>query len=416
MIWLEPFAERATQCWGCVIFDNLFNVVSIAGAAMYTYVAWIAIVLLAGFIAFYTAHSVWQNMYGDKPDPTYEKFRGVLINATVVLALLATGTFFPRMITSITIEPVANIVLAYSHAMLNTTQAAVEMRVPYLEDAIQLSPDGFFRPELRDTIVGLMQASTMQFQNMIIMGLYIMDSAFSWQHIGSIGAIVRHILVFFVGVALVWQFFKLFVRFCFYFVDVIINMAMFAFFFPLGLAFFITQNSDSADWVKKIGASFLPGMIKRLVNSIITLAVVIITYIMMMVLIARFFAASGVDTAALAHAIMSGDIYRDDISAENAAVMGLAGMVVLIYIVNYFEQQIPRVSESIISTFGFDAKDMDNKIGKEVGDSAWALGASMIKSTTGMVKTVSDNITGKDAKKEDKKEDKKEEGKEEKEK
>lgn len=370
MLWLSHFVENTTQrCWGCEMFDRLFGVVSSAAAALYGYMTILAIVLLAVFVAFYILYSVWKNLSDGAKDFTYRKYlKPVVINSLVVFAMLSTGAFFPRLVTRLTIEPVSQITLLYSEAMLNKTAGQVDMLVEY--EPAPMEDDGFYRPELRDAVIRLIKTSTTQFQAMMTMGLHIMDGAFSWSALTGIGALAKHALMFFIGLALTWGFFKLFVRFCFYFVDVIINLSMFAFFFPLGLAFFVFRNSESAGWVKQLGQSIAPGMLKNVINSIVTLATVTITYIIIMVLISRFFAGDAVDGEALATAVLNGDIFKGDISSDNIVAMTLSGVIVLIYVVQFLSDRIGKVTEMITKTFGVDPAKPD------AGD---ALGGDLLK-------------------------------------
>lgn len=379
--WIDSFVDAGVQCWGCEVFDSLFQVVSAAGAALYDRMAQFGMILLAVFIAFYVLYSVWTNLSKGAEDFTYQKyFKPVLINSLLVVALLGAGVWLPRFVTSITMEPVADITLLYTQSMLNKTPGEINEKVPY--ESAQMPEDGFYRPQLRDKILELIRTSTTQFQAMIKLGLHVMDGAFKWSAITGIGALVKHVIMFFMGLALVWGFFKLFVKFCFYFVDIIISLSFFAFFFPLGLVFFVFRNPESAGWVKDLGKKIAPGMLKSAIGSIVTLATVVITYVVIMVLMARFLANSDVGGTELANQIMSGsgDIYAAGLDADNMAMMTLMGCIVLLYVVQFIAGQINKVAKDVIDTFGIEAKaDLEGTVGDALGKDALALTGNIVK-------------------------------------
>ncbi len=130
---LTGFVDTAVQCWGCAVFDNLFRVVSNAGAAVYNKIADICFILFAVLFVFFVVWAVWKHVNPKKPetgDPFYMKsVVRVVINSLFALTLLGVGVGFPRFITRVTFEPVADVTLIYSQAMLQTTPAAVDERV-----------------------------------------------------------------------------------------------------------------------------------------------------------------------------------------------------------------------------------------------------------------------------------------------
>jgi hypothetical protein len=268
-----------------------------------------------------------------------------------------------------TMEPVAEVTLVYTQAMLNTTPEEVYTKVPY--DPKPMPKDGFYRSELRDTVIELMRTSITQFQSMIKLGMAVMDGAFSWSAITSIGSLVKHAVMFFLGLMLAWGFFKLFIKFLFYFVDVIVNLTLFAFFFPISLVFFIFKESAAADWVKELGKNMAPKMLKNALNSIVTLATVVITYIVIMVLIARFFSSNEIGSDELARQIISGDIYNGMISDDNLAALTLGGIVVLYYVVQFLADQIPEVAKRVTAAFGMEPPKAE--LGDTMGEGAMTL-------------------------------------------
>jgi len=398
-MFFEPIVDKSVQCWGCGVFDALFQVVSAAGAALYNYMAMLSVILLAVFIAFYILYSVWKNLYANVDDFTYQKYlRPVLINSLVVLALLSMGVVFPRFVTRITMEPVAEVTLVYAHSMLGNTPEAVAEKVPY--EPKPMDESGFYRPELRNLIIQLIQTSTTQFQAMIKMGMYIMDGAISWRALLSPASLIKHIMMFFMGLAVVLGFFRLFIKFCFYFVDVIIALSMFAFFFPLGLVLFIFKDSQSADWVKKPAAAIAPKMLKGVIGSIVTLATVTVTYVVILVLIARFFAGMGSDGTEIAAAAMSGELYSGMITTDNLAAMNLASIIVLIYVIMFLAGRIDEVAKEIIKAFGVDAQTkLDGSVGAAIGDDVVKVG----KNIANLGANIGKKAFGVETKKEEKK-------------
>jgi hypothetical protein len=104
----------------------------------------------------------------------------------VALAFLSMGIVMPRFVTTITFEPVANIALIYTQSMLKTNPDTVNERITY--QPMEMSDDGFYRPQLRDTIIMLMKTTITQFQSYMKLGIAVMDKAFSLDALYGIGA------------------------------------------------------------------------------------------------------------------------------------------------------------------------------------------------------------------------------------
>ncbi|MCL2889645.1 MAG: hypothetical protein FWF34_00070, partial [Alphaproteobacteria bacterium] len=165
--WTHSIVDSTVQCWGCGVFDRLFRVISAAAATMYDNMVWLGILILSVFIAFYVLYAVVDNLIINQgKESLYDKYiKPVLFSSVVVVSLLGMGVFFPRMVTTFTLEPVANMTLIYSHAMLQTSPEIVADKISYTPEP--MADDGFYRPQLRDTIIELMKTSTVQFQSMI---------------------------------------------------------------------------------------------------------------------------------------------------------------------------------------------------------------------------------------------------------
>ena len=207
--------------------------------------------------------------------------------------------------------------------------------------------------------------------------------------------------MFFMGLYLVYQFFKIFIKFCFYFVDIIVAMTFFAFFLPLSVVMFAFKNSDGPEWIKSIGSSLGMGQIKNVINAIISLASAVITYTVIMVIIAKFFSVSGASTTDLMQMITSGQIFAGALSDDNLAAMTLTGSIVLVYVINFLADQIPNVTKMVMGAF--DMKEEKPALGEEMGN-------NMLKLTENIVKTVKDvgsAVISGGEKKEEKKDEKK---------
>lgn len=398
--WVNPIIDGTVQCWGCPVFDRLFQVISSAAAGVYRQFSLFCILIFCLILAFYILFSVWKNLRGGGTDPFYQKsIKPVLINSLFVFALLGLGLYLPRFISTITFEPVAQMTLTYTQSMVNTNDETVNQKVSYQPQ--RMDESGFFRPQLRDTIIMLMKTTITQFQSYMKLGIAIMDKAFSWGALTGIGALVKHIIMFFMGLYLVYQFFKIFIKFCFYFVDVIVAMTFFAFFLPLSVVMFAFKNSDGPEWIKSIGSSLGMGQIKNVINAIISLASAVITYTVIMVIIAKFFSVSGASTTDLMQMITSGQIFAGALSDDNLAAMTLTGSIVLVYVINFLADQIPNVTKMVMGAF--DMKEEKPALGEEMGN-------NMSKLTENIVKTVKDvgsAVISGGEKKEEKKDEKK---------
>jgi hypothetical protein len=393
---MNSLIESSVQCWSCPVFDRLFQVISATTSAVYERMALLAAVLLCVFIAFYILYSVITNLRDkSKIEPTYQTYlKPVIINSLFVIAILGLGVMVPRFITTVSFEPVADITLVYTQSMLNTDQTKVDQKVEYTPE--KMSEDGFYRPQLRDKIIMLMKTSITQFQSMMKLGMAIMDQAFTWKALLGIGALVKHIMMFFMGLYVVWAFFKLFIKFCFYFADVVIDMTFFAFFFPFMMVLWVFKNSKSADWIKNMSSKITPAFFQNLINSIVSLATVVITYVVIMVIIAKFFAGPNVNIAE----IMNGNILASDISDDNLAMVTLGGILVLVYVVQYMAENIKQVAKIITDTFNIKDIHADGKsMGETMGEDALKLGKNTFDFAKNTGKILWTAATGKESEK-----------------
>ncbi len=365
--WTASLIDNTIQCWGCSVFDRLFQIVSIAAAAIYDYFSMICVVLFCAIFTVFVVNSIYANFKSDFSDPWYKNsIQKVFISGIVALGIMGAGITFPRVLSTITFEPVAQMTLSYTQYMTQQTDADINARVTYTPT--EMSDDSFFRPQLRDKIIMIMKTTVTQFQSYMKLGIAVMDSAFSWQALLGIGSLIKHIVLFFIGLALTIGFFRLFFKYCCYFVDVIMSMALFAFFFPLSLAVFPFQGiSGVPEWAKNLGGSVGTKQIKSLINSIVTLGSVVITYTVIMMIVANFFTATDGNINELMTAVTTGEIFEFDLNTENLAAMTLMSCTVLMYVLNYIYGQIPQITKMILSAFNVDEKkDLGEKLGEDL--------------------------------------------------
>ncbi len=287
--------------------------------------------------------------------------------------------------------------------MLNTNDTIVNERVTY--QPMKMSDDGFFRPELRNKIIMLMKTTITQFQSYMKLGIAVIDSAFTWRALLGLSALVKHIILFFVGLYIFWEFFKLFFRFCCYFADIIVAMAMFAFFFPLSLVLVAFRGAENLpSWMSGLGKDIGINQFKSLINAIVALVSAVITYTVIMVIIAKFFTAPDASVNDVMNAITSGNIFAADLSDDNLATLTIMGTLVLVYVINFIQKKIPEVTEMIMSVFNMKP---ENKLSEQLADDAMRLTTATINT----VKSVGATIASGGVKKEDKKETPKDSGK-----
>ena len=393
---MGSLVDTTVQCWGCPVFDRLFQIVSNAAAAVYDQFVIFCVILFCVLFAFYIVNAVWKNMKEDVSDPWYQKsIKPVFINSIVALAFLSMGVMLPRFITSITFEPVADITLIYTQSMLKTDSTVVNEKVTYQPE--EITDDGFFRPQLRDKIIMLMKTTITQFQSYMKLGIAVMDYAFSLKALIGISALIKHIILFFMGLYLLYGFFKLFVRFCFYFADIIVAMTFFAFFFPLSLILVAFKGGNAPEWISSLGKNVGTDQFKKLINSIIALASAVITYTVIMVIIAKFFSAPGQSAAEIMELITTGQVFAGDLSGDNIAAMTLGGCVILIYVLNFIYGQIPQVTSMILDSFGVSS---ENELSEGLANDAMKLTTNIVTTAKNIGKTI---LNGGENKEDDKK-------------
>lgn len=357
--------DSGVKCWACPVFDNLFAIVSNTAAAAYHRLTIFAVMIFCVLLAFYIANAVWQNIKKGGEDPLFQKtVKPVLVKSLLALALLSAGLMVPRLISAIIFEPAALVTLEYAKAMLPSDYV-----IPEYAGAINLGDNGFFNPELRDTIIKLLEASVANFQVYIKVGIGIMDAAFSINSLMGIGTLIRHIIIFYIGLFLTYYFVKWFVKYSFCFMDTIVAMAMFAFFFPFSIVFFIFKDAPAAPgWMKGLGGELGSGQIKKLVNAIVSMASTILTYTIMILIIRGFLTTNGVDADSIQNT--SEALFDFDLDNPTAMEITVSGAIVLVYVINYISGQVRDITKKIFDAFGIKQED---ELSTEMGENMWAL-------------------------------------------
>lgn len=375
---MNSLTESLMQCWTCPIFDRLFEIISNTAAAAYQRLTVISVVIFIVLMSFYIINAVWQNIKSGGSDPFFQKsVKPVLIKSLIALTLLTAGLMVPRFISMITFEPAAEITYQFSETMLKSLNTGAT--VAQYPNPINLGDGGFFSADLRDTILKILESSVSNFQVYIQVGLDIMGAAFSIQKLLGIGALIKHILVFFIGLFLTYNFGKLFIKYSFCFMDVIVAMAMFAFFFPLSLIFFIFKDAASAPgWIKKLGADFGVGQIKKLVNAIVSIAATILTYTIIMFIIDGFLDINVISGSTEA-------LFDFDIDNSKAMEITIASAIVLVYVINYIAGEIPKVTKKIFEAFGIQQEDA---LSREMGENMWKLTGIVADNAKKLAKTI----------------------------
>ena len=153
------------------------------------------------------------------------------------------------------------------------------------------------------------------------------------------------------------------------------------------------------DWMSSLGNGLGTNQLKKLISAIITLASAVITYMVILAIISRYFSDSGTDTNELMNAILSGKVFESDLSDENLASITLIGAIILVYVLNYIYKQIPNVSKMVLGTFG--ATDGENKLSEQMADDA----EKLVGLVTSSIKSVGNTIINGGEKKDEKKDD-----------
>ena len=125
--------------------------------------------------------------------------------------------------------------------------------------------------------------------------------------------------------------------------------------------------------------------IKKLINAIVALASCVITYTIIIMLLAKFMSDPDETNAQLMEKIMSGAVFEADLSTENLEALTLTSAIVLVYVLNFIYGQIPQISKMILGTFGVGE---EKQLSEKMADDALTLSKNIINTTVNVAKTV----------------------------
>ena len=138
-------------------------------------------------------------------------------------------------------------------------------------------------------------------------------------------------------------------------------------------------------WIGGLGKTVGVNQFKNLINAIITLASAVITYTVIMAIIAKFFSNPGETNANLMNAITTGEIFDADLDLKNVEAMTLTSCVVLVYVLNYIQGQIPQVSKMVLSVFGVSE---NKQLSETLANDMMALTQNVVDTTKKIGETI----------------------------
>ena len=138
-------------------------------------------------------------------------------------------------------------------------------------------------------------------------------------------------------------------------------------------------------FIKKLGKNVGVNQIKNLISAIVSLGSVVITYTVIMSIIAKFFSATDVSNVELMNAITSGKIFDTDLSSENLEAMTLVSCIALMYVLNYIYKQIPQITKMILSAFAVEER---KEYGEKMADNLMQLTKNIVDTTVSVGKII----------------------------
>ena len=172
-------------------------------------------------------------------------------------------------------------------------------------------------------------------------------------------------------------------------------MTFFAFFFPISLILVAFKGDDAPKWMSGLGSKVGTNQFKKLIGSIIALAAAVLTYTVIMVIIAKFFSEPGQSSADIMNMITSGEIFADDLSADTLQSMTLIGCIILVYVLNFIYGQIPNVTKMVLDAFGVSE---EKQLSEQLANDAMRLTTDVL----GVIKQAGKNILNGGEKSDDK--------------
>ena len=124
---------------------------------------------------------------------------------------------------------------------------------------------------------------------------------------------------------------------------------------------------------------------KKLINAIIALVSAVLTYTVIMTIIAKFFSEPGQSSADLMQLITSGNVFAGDLSTDNLGAMTLGGCIILVYVLNFIYSQIPQVTSMVLDSFGTST---ENSLSEQLADDAMKLTTNVVEATKKLGKVI----------------------------
>ena len=125
--------------------------------------------------------------------------------------------------------------------------------------------------------------------------------------------------------------------------------------------------------------------IQKLINAIVALASCVLTYTIIMMVIAKFFSDPDETNAALMDKILSGNVFEADLSDDNLEALTLISTVVLVYVLNFIYKQIPQISKMVLGIFGVSE---EKQLSEKMADDALTLSKNVINTAVSIGKTI----------------------------
>ena len=102
-----------------------------------------------------------------------------------------------------------------------------------------------------------------------------------------------------------------------------------------------------------------------------------------MLVIKGFLDSNGTDAATMSSSVQS--FYSFDLENSSAEEITLAGAIVLVYVIRYIADQIPQITQKILSVFGVKQED---SLSKEMGENVLTLTGVMLTNAKQGIKTI----------------------------
>ena len=96
------------------------------------------------------------------------------------------------------------------------------------------------------------------------------------------------------------------------------------------------------------------------------------------------------------NAITTSNIFALDLSDDNLESLTIMGATVLVYVINFIQSQIPKVTDMVLSAFNVKA---ENQLSEKLADDAMQLTSATLKTVKSIGATI---ISGGEKKKDDK--------------